>query len=112
MIRTVNIKENMPPSDYAVYLLDVAISDSKKMGERALIVIHGYGSHGKGGEIKKAVAKYLATAKKNKIITAYVKGDEWGELNPDKQLICSKCPELIASDQLNDFNSGVTVVLL
>ena len=112
MVRVVNIKENMPPKDYAVYLLDVAISDSKKMGEKALIVVHGYGSHGKGGEIKKAVVDYLTTAKKNKLITTFVKGDLWGELNPDKQLICSVCPELIINNQLNDFNSGVTVVLL
>lgn len=112
MVRVVNIKENMPPSDYAVFLLDCAISDSKKMGDKALIVIHGYGSHGKGGEIKRAVAEYLATAKKNKNIKTFVKGDEWGELNPDKQWICSECPELIINSQLYGFNSGVTVILL
>ena len=112
MVRVVNIKENMPPADYAVFLLDCAINDSKKMGDKAIIVIHGYGSHGKGGEIKKAVAEYLTTAKRNKQITTFVKGDEWGELNEDKQLICKVCPELIINSQLHSFNSGVTVVLL
>ena len=112
MIRVVNIKENMPPKDYAVYLLDCEINDSKKMGEKAIIVIHGYGSHGTGGEIKKAVVEYLTTAKKNKLITTFVKGDEWGEFNPDRKLICSVCPELIVNSQLQSFNSGVTVILL
>ena len=112
MVRVVNIKENMPPKDYAIYLLDSAIEDSKKMGDKALIVVHGYGSHGTGGEIKKAVVEYLTTAKKNKKISTFVKGDEWGEFNPDRQLICKVCPDLIVSDQLHSFNSGVTVVLL
>jgi hypothetical protein len=112
MARIVNIKEHMPPADYAVYLLDSAIEDTKKMGEKSLIVIHGYGSHGTGGEIKKAVVEYLTTAKKKKQIKTFVKGDEWGEFNPDRQLICDVCPELIVSDQLNSFNSGVTVILV
>lgn len=112
MARVVNIKEHMPPKDYAVYLLDAAIIDSKMMGEKSLIVIHGYGSHGRGGDIKKAVVEYLTTAKKNKTIKTFVKGDEWGELNPDKQWICKECPELIINDQLQGFNSGVTVILL
>ena len=78
MVRVVNIKENLPPADYAVFMLDVAIEDAKKLGEKALIVVHGYGSHGKGGAIKKAVINYLNSAKKtNKIIT-FVAGDKWG----------------------------------
>ena len=112
MVRVVNIKENMPPKDYAVYLLDCAINDSKKMGEKALIVVHGYGSHGKGGDIKKAVVEYLTTAKKNKQITTFVKGDEWGDLNEEKQLMCTMCPELILNSQLFPINSGVTAILL
>ena len=112
MVRVVNIKENMPPTDYAVFLLDSAINDSKMMGEKALIVVHGYGSHGKGGDIKRAVVEYLTTAKKNKFITTFVKGDEWGDFNEDKQLMCSVCPELILNSQLNPINSGVTAILL
>lgn len=112
MVRVVNIKENMPPSDYAVFLLDCAISDSKKMGDRAIIVVHGYGSHGVGGEIKRATIEYLAKAKKDKQIRTFVRGDEWGEFNEDRQLICAECPELIINSQVSGFNSGVTVVLL
>lgn len=112
MVRVVNIKKDMPPKDYAVFLLDSAINDSKAMGDKVLIVVHGYGSHGKGGEIKKAVVEYLTTAKKNKTIKTFVKGDEWGDLNPEKQYMCSVCPDLNLNSQLYPLNSGVTAILL
>lgn len=112
MVRVVNIKEDMPPKDYAVFLLDTAIEDSKKMGYKALIVIHGYGSHGKGGDIKKEVLNYLTQAKKNHKITTFVKGDEWGELNEDRKLMCEICPQLIVNEHLYSINSGVTAILL
>ena len=112
MVRVVNIKEDMPPKDYAVFLLDTAIEDSKKMGYKALIVIHGYGSHGKGGDIKKEVYNYLLQAKKHHKITTFVPGDEWGDLNEEKQLMCQVCPQLLVNEHLYSINSGVTAILL
>lgn len=112
MIRTVNIKEDNPNADYAMFLLDEEIKYSKAVGNRVIIVIHGYGSHGAGGVIKSTLHSYLPYLKRTHIITDYVKGEEWGEYNPTRIKICKICPEAILNEHLYTLNSGVTVVLV
>lgn len=112
MIRVVNIKEDNPNTDYALFLLDQEINYSRAVGNRVIVVIHGYGSHGHGGLIKNAIKDYLPKLKKKHIITDYVFGENWGDLNPAKQLITSICPEAILHENLQGLNSGVSVVLI
>lgn len=112
MIEVINIKSNYPPADVAVFDMGVAINDAKRKGVKALIVVHGYGSHGMGGLIKKMAVDYLSTARKKGEITLFVKGENWSDLNPDKIKACEICPELILNPQLNNMNSGVSVVIL
>ena len=112
MIRTVNIKEDNPNSDYAMYLLDQEIKYSKAVGNRVIVVIHGYGSHGKGGVIKQKLKEYFPHLKKNKIIEDFVFGENWGDLNETKQKICKISPEASIHENLSGINSGVSVVLL
>lgn len=112
MIRVVNIKEDNPNTDFAMYLLDQEIKYSKAIGNRVIVVIHGYGSHGQGGLIKSAIKTYLPNLKKNHYIKDFVFGENWGETNETKKLICSICPEAILNENLQGLNSGVSVVLL
>lgn len=112
MVRVVNIKKDNPSADVAVFNLQVAISDAKKMGDKALIVVHGYGSHGKGGLIKKEMHEMLLKAVKNHDISFFVLGENWGEFNNDKIRACEICPDLIINPQLSGLNSGVTVIIL
>ena len=112
MIRVINIKEDNPNTDYALFLLDQEIKYSRAVGNRVIVVIHGYGSHGHGGLIKSAIKDYLPKLKKKKIITNYVFGENWGDLNETKILITSICPEIILHENLQGLNSGVSVVLI
>jgi len=112
MIRVVNIKEDNPNTDYAMFLLDQEINYSRAVGNRVIVVIHGYGSHGQGGLIKEKLKSYLPNLKKRHIITDFVFGENWGDLNETKRLICSISPEAILHENLQGINSGVSVVLL
>jgi len=112
MIRVINIKENNPNTDYALYLLDQEIKYSRAIGNRVIVVIHGYGSHGLGGEIKKAVKEYLPLLKRKKTILDFVFGENWGDLNETKIEICRISPEIILHENLQSLNSGVSVILL
>jgi hypothetical protein len=112
MIRIVNIKEDNPNTDYALFLIDQEIRYSRAVGNNVVVVIHGYGSHGRGGAIKEAVKRYLPELKKNKIIRDFVLGEQWGDLNPIKQQICAICPEIILHENLQSLNSGVSVILI
>lgn len=112
MIRVVNIKEDNPNSDYAMYLLDMEIKYSKAVGNRVIVAIHGYGSHGVGGAIKEAIKAYLPKLKKNKTITDYVFGENWGDTNETKNLICRIAPDAIVNEHLGSPNAGVSIILL
>ncbi|MBQ7351907.1 MAG: Smr/MutS family protein [Clostridia bacterium] len=112
MIRVINIKEGNPNCDYALFLVDEEIKYSRAVGNRAVVIIHGYGSHGKGGLIKDAVHNYLPTLKKKHIISDYVFGEQWGDTNESKINMCRICPELILQENLQTLNSGVSVILI
>jgi len=57
MISVINAKQDFPNSSYAVFLVEQEIELSEKLGVNALVVIHGYGSHGTGGVIKKGTIR-------------------------------------------------------
>lgn len=110
MISVVNAKQDFPYPDYAVFLVEREIELSEKLGVDALIVIHGYGSHGKGGVIKKELKNRLRELKHNKTIVNYFSGEQWGEKNEEIIELKKQEPELILHPLLNNLNSGVTVI--
>ena len=110
-MRVVNIKENNPNCEYAIYLLQTAVADAKAQGEKGLIVIHGYGSHGRGGDIKKSVLQYLRRAKRLGVISNFVKGEQWCDSNEVVINALREFPELVLQQNLTNLNSGVSVVL-
>lgn len=110
MISVINAKKDFPYPDYAVFLVEREIELSEKLGVDALIVIHGYGSHGKGGVIKKELHLKLKEFVKNKTIVSFFKGEQWGEHNEEVTALKKQEPELILHPLLNNLNSGVTVV--
>lgn len=65
-IHTVNLKKDYPNSDYAIFLLEEIIIDVKRMYKEILIVIHGYGSHGKRGGDKRRNFEMFTKIKKRK----------------------------------------------
>ncbi len=112
MYKLVNIKEGMPTSDYAIFLLEKEVEFAKCEGINVLVFIHGYGSKGYGGVIKKEVANKLMELKKKKKIVTYVLGEHWASINDDVKLICKYAPELTVSSQVANVNNGVSVVLV
>lgn len=111
-MRVINIKEDNPNVDYALFLIDEEIRYSKAIGNRVVIIIHGYGSHGKGGAIKQGVKNYLPQLKKSGMIKTYVFGENWGNTNLDVKEIEKISPEIILNENLSSINSGVSVILI
>ena len=48
--KTINLKENFPTVALALATLEIEIDVAKQEGITAVKVIHGYGSHGVGGD--------------------------------------------------------------
>ncbi len=111
-MRVVNIKRDNPNVDYALFLIDEEIKYSRAVGNRVIVIIHGYGSHGQGGAIRQGVKEYLPKLKKSGTIITYVFGENWGETNADVKEIERISPEIILNENLSSINSGVSVILI
>lgn len=109
--KTLNIKQDMPPADVAVANMEIEILALQKSEYKLIKIIHGYGSHGKGGEIKLLARKRLAELKKQGKILDYIPGEQFGEQVRQTLDIAKNFPELVLENDLF-FNSGITFVLL
>lgn len=110
MLRVVNIKKDLPNCDYAVFMLDKEIDWAKKEDVNVLVVIHGYGSKGVGGLIKKAVEVELKILKSKKEIIDYSLGEQFGDTSELKETLNKLYPETILNEHLQNLNSGISIV--
>ena len=111
-IETLNIKQDFPPADVAVANLEIEIERLTGSQTKAIKVIHGYGSHGVGGEIKRQLMHRLAELKKFGKILDYIPGERVGEEEKNNPFILKNFPSLVIDSDLSFCNSGVTLVFL
>lgn len=109
--KIINLKKDSPTVELALSILEIEVEVARREGIVALKIIHGYGSHGVGGEIKRALPFWLSRAKKRNFIRDFVKGEQWTaseKADKFKRL----CPELLGDPELYFANAGVTIILL
>ena len=111
-VKLINIKEDMPPVDIAIFILEREIKLSKLEGYVVLKVIHGYGSHGAGGSIKKAVRVFLKGQKRLGLIKNYIPGEGWSSYKVVPLGLLQDAPELLLNLDSESFNLGMTIVVL
>ncbi len=110
--REINLKEGMPYVDEALARLKTEIYSAKSGGESAVKFIHGYGSSGKGGKIKRAVHEKLAHYKVAGVVEEYVPGEEFTPFSGACRNLLIACPEAAHDRDYSRYNHGVTIVLL
>ena len=111
-IETINIKTDFPPADVAVANMEIEIERLKNSDTLALKVIHGYGSHGVGGEIKRQVHERLFELKRQRKILDYIPAEKFGFFARQNNYILTALPELVFDPDLSNYNNGITIVLL
>jgi hypothetical protein len=111
-IRTINLETGLPTADEALKRLSEAIDQAKKDGVKAIKVIHGYGSSGKGGVLRQRVQKSLVNRRNQGKIRACVFGDKWDAFEDVTRNVLDQCPELRRDSDLNRGNEGISIVLL
>ena len=110
MLKVMNLKENNATVDYALALVEIEIEASKIEGIIALKVLHGYGSHGKGGAIKIELGNKLKQWKKNGFIVDYFGGDEWSIFNPKTMRILELDKSIYIDEDMEKANPGITII--
>lgn len=112
-VKYIDIKEFMPAVDIAIFEMVKEIERCTVEGVIALKVLHGYGSSGKGGLIKKEAGKVLQELKKQGSIKDFVRAENWNANTERMKTITGACPELILDEDINNGkNPGITVVIL
>ena len=105
-----NIKEGMPLVSEAMDFLKSSIERCRKNKFRCILVIHGYGSSGKGGAIRDKARQWLKAQERNGKIKSVTSGEDFSIFNFKSLELKNKYREL--DPLLRVCNHGVTVVEL
>ena len=109
--RIINLERGMPLVKQALERLRNELYISKKQGVRVVTLIHGYGSTGKGGSIKREVRDQLNYLKHQKTISEVIAGEDFSKRSgPGKQLL-RRFSFLANHRDLNRSNPGITLVI-
>lgn len=111
-IQTVNLEMGMPTVEMARTRLNAAIRSGRANRVKIIKFIHGYGSSGPGGAIKKDVLSQLAAKKRAGAIREFVKGEDFSPFSGEARRILAEVPAAAKDRDFNRTNHGVTLVLL
>lgn len=105
---TISIKENMPTAEEAKRKVDHGLQDGKRNGVKIIKFIHGYGSTGKGGVLRKVVRQHLQQMNYGLIIT----GEKFSVHDKSTKELIHDFPILRKDYDLNKQNKGITIFAL
>ena len=108
--RIVNIKQGMPVVSVALDRLKREITVAKAEGIQVMIVIHGYGSSGKGGAIREECRKTLDHLVQNGTLSALIPGEEFSRRSGPGSAILRRFPQLSENTYLGKRKKGITLV--
>ena len=110
-MKTLNLKENNTSVEQALFFMEQEIELCKLEGVPMLKIITGYGSHGRGGLIKKACESRLCWLKKQNKITDFIVGDLWN-MHYKKALEYKMKHPSIEDEDFNIPNGGITIIII
>lgn len=111
-IRRVDIGHKNQSVKQARTQLDREVMISKRRGDDALIVIHGHGSTGKGGEIKQMVRDSAAHLVHSRKIEALAPGEDLYRESKAVKPLLRRFPFLRELKEWGKKNRGITVFLI
>ncbi len=110
--RVVNLEKGLPTVNQALARLDKELETATLQGYRVVTLIHGYGSSGKGGAIKKSVRRQLEYYRHLGRINDIIGGEQFNNRSGIGRQLVRRFPVLATHSDLNRANPGVTLVVL
>lgn len=111
-MRIIDIERGHPVVDQALVRLSQGLRLAKANREKAVKIIHGYGSSGKGGSIKQGTMCFLEEKKKAGFIKDYCKGEEFTPFFNQGRKMVETAPHLKKDCDYNRQNDGITIVIM
>lgn len=111
-MKTVNLKDGFPSVEQARTKLRSEISVAQSHGHKLLKIIHGYGSHGVGGDLRIALQSTLRAMAHTGEIRDCIYGENWRTGDERSWELLKLVPELKSDSDLGRGNRGITLILL
>lgn len=108
----INLEAGMPTVDIARNRLINGLQTARITGSKVVKIIHGYGSSGKGGAIKREVNTFLSQKYSSGVIKAYVNGEDFSPFSETTRKITAIYPDLKSDRDYARGNDGITIVLI
>lgn len=109
---TLNLEAGRPLTAEAIARMRSGLRSAKSQRIRAVKLIHGYGSSGKGGAIKSRIHRELVQMKQDGTIYEYIRGEDFSPFEENARRALTVCPFLAKDADYSRCNHGVTVVIL
>lgn len=110
--KTINLEAGRPFVETAITKLLKNVEIAQREGVSVLTVIHGYGSSGKGGEIRVEGRKQLDFLVEQGGIHSFVNGEDFNSRSGVVKMMLRRYPQLKKHTGLNRRNPGITIVFL
>lgn len=112
-ILVLNLKHDRPSADEALERLTNTLRRATEVNIKVMIVIHGYGSSGEGGRIKRAIQDALDANYFADRVDEYHFGEHIPYGSPQYQALLKRRPSLKTHlKHFKEGNAGMTVLLL
>jgi len=109
---TCNLKDDMPTCEEAYRRLSYAINSARDNNVKVLKIIHGYGSTGKGGELRYCLRERFQAMTWQRRILDFLPGEDLSRSNSKGIKFLKKYPKLVNDSDFNRGNKGVTFIVL
>ncbi len=110
--RCVNLEQGKPVVEIAMQKLLREVESAQREKVHLVTLIHGYGSKGKGGAIRKETRKTLEYLRSKGEIKDYIFGEEFTRRAGPVRGLLRRFPQLERDGNLNRNNKGITLVVL
>src|SRR5688572_25542249 len=111
-IDTIDMKAGMPAAEEARRRLAAELQRGASGGVAVLKLVHGYGSTGKGGRIRRMLRTELTALRSAARIGTVVPGEAFSVFDADTRGMLDRYPALRNDPDLERGNAGVTFVEL
>ena len=110
--RIVNLEQGRPLVETALRKMDNELRRAQAENLRVLTLIHGYGSSGRGGRIRRECRKVLDHLVEQKQINSFIAGESFKKRTGAGKALLKRYGQLEQSCRSDFGNPGVTIVLL
>ena len=111
-IPAINLEEGMPVVSDALDRMHMGLQEMRFSRLKAVKLIHGYGSTGRGGKICIGVRDELAKMKQQRQIKDFIPGEEFGPADPASRALADRDRKTTRDPDYGRMNHGITIVIL